>query len=275
VKWRFAFDANDVRAALEALGVRNGDTVLTHSAYSAFEAFTGRSPQEIVEVMTASVGSDGTLLMPTLPFRGSALQWVAGQAVFDVKRTPSKMGLLTEVFRQSAGVSRSVHPTHAVAAWGANAQAMIADHCAAGTPCGHPSPFSKLRDADAWILFAGTSIRAMTYYHSLEELLEPLMPRSPFTQQTFQMVSRDTSGNLVECSFRLFEPTLSSERDLTPLVPLLRARGQWQERRLGTLDLALVRVRDVTRIVMEHAERGSFFYRSLWKGNEPARGRTR
>ena len=64
--------------------------------------------------------------MPTFPFQGA--QGADKYSRFDVQKTPSKVGILTEVFRQTQGVERSKHPTHPVAAWGLHANEIVSTH---------------------------------------------------------------------------------------------------------------------------------------------------
>src|SRR5437667_5181902 len=111
------FSPADLLQLLRRVGVTPGDTLLVHSSFDRFAAFLGK-PTEIIAVLQEAVGDAGTLLMPTLPFTGTAVEYVKRGVTFEVKRTPSQMGFLTEMFRRSSGVVRSVHPTHAAAAWG-------------------------------------------------------------------------------------------------------------------------------------------------------------
>src|SRR6266571_3397586 len=47
-------------------------------------------------------------------------------------------------FRRGPEVVRSLHPTHSVAVSGNKADAIVAGHHAAETPCGRPTPYGKL-----------------------------------------------------------------------------------------------------------------------------------
>src|SRR5437773_1957507 len=174
---------------------------------------------DIIQVLQEAVGPSGTLLMPTMPFSGTALEYVAKDKVFDVTRTPSQMGLITELFRRSPGVRRSIHPTHPVAAWGYKAKEMLEDHHLAKSPCGRQSPYGKLIEFESKILFLGTDIDVMTFFHTLEEELEPKMPFSPFTKEIFTLRCKDQDGNILVSSTRLFDPIYSRRRDLQKLVP--------------------------------------------------------
>src|SRR5688572_10370238 len=112
-----SFSSAHLATAVSALGLNGGDTVLVHSSYDAFQGFAGK-PTDVITVLQDIIGAQGVLMMPTLPFTGTAVDYVRSDPVFDVKRTPSRMGLLTELFRRRGDVLRSVHPTHSVAVWG-------------------------------------------------------------------------------------------------------------------------------------------------------------
>jgi len=238
------FSKADLVQALRRLGVAPGDTLLVHSSMDQFGAFLG-TPTDIILALQEAVGATGTLLMPTLPFTGTAVDYVQKGGIFDVKRTPSKMGLLTEIFRRSPGVIRSVHPTHAVAAWGRFAAEMVKDHALAGTPCGRQTPYGRLLDHSGKILFLGTDIHVMTFFHAVEEILDPQFPFSPFSKEIFSAKSRDEHGNLLVSQTRLFEPHYSRRRNLEKLVPVLKARRWWAESRLGGLKAILLKASEV------------------------------
>ncbi len=257
-RWR-AFQAHDLLAALRKLGVTPGSVVMVHSSFDRFAGFTGK-PTDVIRVLEEAVGPTGTLLMPTLPFTGTAVEYVSRRPVFDVRRTPSQVGLLTELFRRSAGVARSVHPTHPVAAWGARATDMLANHHLARTPCGKGTPFARLFERDGRILFLGAGIESMTFFHYVEEVLEPAMPRSPFTRDDFTLESRDETGAIAVSKTRLFDPALSRRRNLTKLAPVLRGQGAWAQTRLGELDIILLKARDVMAASRELAAAGVYCY---------------
>jgi aminoglycoside 3-N-acetyltransferase len=238
------FSKADLVQMLHRLGVAPGDTLFVHSSLDEFRAFLGK-PTDIILALQEAVGPTGTLLMVTLPFTGTAVDYVQKGEIFDVKRTPSQMGLLTEIFRRSPGVIRSVHPTHSVAAWGRFAAEMVRDHFNAGTPCGRQTPYGRLLDHAGKILFLGTEINVMTFFHSVEEILEPQLPFSPFTKEVYSPKSRDEHGNLHVSQTRLFEPHYSRRRNIEKLVPVLRERHWWRETRLGGLKAILLKASEV------------------------------
>jgi len=257
-RWR-AFDAGDLAAALRAVGIKPGDVVMVHSAFDRFAGFSGK-PSDVLRVLQDAVGPGGTLLMPTIPFTGIAVEYVSRGLVFDVRRTPSQVGLLTELFRRSPGVARSVHPTHSVAARGARAADMLANHHLARTPCGEGTPFARLAEHDGRILSLGAGIESMTFYHYLEEILEPNMPMSPFTKEEYILKALDDAGATLHTKTRLFDPALSRRRNLTVLEPALRRQGAWTQTRLGELEILLLRARDMMTAARGLAAQGVYCY---------------
>ncbi len=255
-----AWTADDLATLLRRLGIGAGDTLMVHSAFGKFTGFHG-TPRDVVETLQALIGPEGTLLMPTMPFRGTAVQYAGENQVLDVRDTPSAMGIITETFRHMPGVRRSVHPTHPVAAWGAGAAEMIRDHHEAATPCGRGSPFARLPDRNGKILLLGAGINSMTYFHAMEEDLEPRMPFSPMTRETFVLRARDRDGNVVETTTRLYDPDLSRRRDLRLLIPWFKKLDAWTEEMIGGLDVILVNAADAREVGRTMAENGVYAYR--------------
>jgi len=254
-----SFDSADLLEQLQRVGVRAGQVIIVHSSFDQFEGFRGK-PSEVIGVLQQAVGPTGTILMPTIPFTGSALDYVREAPIFDVRRTPSKMGLITELFRRSPGVIRSVHPTHSVAAWGARAAELIRDHPIAMTPCGAGSPFAKLIEHEGKILLLGTGIEAMTFYHTIEELIEPYMPFTPFTEEQFTLKSKDSDGSVVTITTRLYDRLLSRRRNLRKLIPVLRRRGAWSPDRIGVLETILLDARTVLEVCRNLASEKRYCY---------------
>lgn len=259
VRLAHGFSRQDLARLLRTLGISPKDVVMVHSAFDRFEGFDGK-PTDVISALQAAVGEEGAVLMPTIPFAGTAIEYVKTLGMFDVARTPSRMGLITEVFRRMPGVVRSIHPTHSVAAWGKRSAELIKDHNMAKTPCGKLSPFGQLPDIGGKILLLGADIESMTFFHCIEEDLEPLMPFSPFTKDIFVLSSKDAEGHIVETRTRLFDPHVSRRRNLQKLVPFLKDKGYWHEARVGLLRGIILKAGEVADTCRVMAQGGVFCY---------------
>ena len=254
-----SFTPEGLLRQLQQLGLGRGDIVLVHSSFDAFAGFSGK-PTDVIDALQKAIGPEGTLLMPTLPFTGTAVEYVRRSPVFDVVRTPSRMGLITELFRRSPEVVRSVHPTHPVAVWGKDAAWIVDGHHLADTPCGKGTPFARLLDRGGKILLLGADIASLTFYHMIEEAIETRLPSSPFTQQHFVLTSRQKDGILVSTETRLFEPVVSRRRNLYKLVPELKKLGAWRQQQIGQLAMTMLNAKDVYAVVVAMLDRGITCY---------------
>lgn len=95
---------------------------------------------------------------------------------FDLQRSPSQMGLLTELFRRSKGVLQSKHPAYRVAALGPEAEALISGHELAPSGMGQGTPFEYMALHNAQILGIGKTFQVMTQVHHVESLLGESWP---------------------------------------------------------------------------------------------------
>ena len=91
------------------------------------------------------------------------------QPVYDVLYTPVCISLLPELFRKRPGVHRSWHPTHSVAAFGADAEEFVRGDENCPTPCARDSAWGRLYDRDAYVLLVGVELNRMTFFHGVEE----------------------------------------------------------------------------------------------------------
>lgn len=150
------------------LGLPTGSTAMVHSSLRAFGQVPGGA-DTVIEALLASLGDAGTLLMPALSY----MSVTPSHPVFDLRTTPSCVGIIPEAFRQRAGVHRSMHPTHSVCGLGRLAAELLSGHDRDQTPCGAHSPFHRLPETDGFILMLGCGLEPNTSMHAVEELVTP------------------------------------------------------------------------------------------------------
>jgi len=167
---------------LKKLGLRPGDVVLVHSAFSKL-GWTMGGPQTMVEALTDAVGPDGTVVMtaqtglsdpaewnsPPVP-----KEWVAtirrNMPPYDPKLTPVRgQGVLPEYFRGWPGVVRSAHPEISFCAVGKRARSLMRGHTLEAD-FGTKSPLGKMVRAGAKILMLGTTYESCTALHLSEHV---------------------------------------------------------------------------------------------------------
>ncbi len=169
-----------VAGGLRELGLGRGDRVFVHSSLKDLAparqllALPQMGMPAAVEGIREAVGPEGLIALPAFSFcfaRGAIHR--GRPVIFSRQSAPSRVGDLTNYFRQLPGVVRSAHPTHSVAAWGERAEEFVAHHrWDDGPTFNWDSPWGKLCDWDFYILFFGTHMFTCTLVHAVEEWMQ-------------------------------------------------------------------------------------------------------
>ena len=177
-----AHTAASLRADLERLGVATGDVVMVHAAMSRMGRLL-HGPDAFVTALREAVGETGTVMAyvdwdgdyeDLLDGHGRILpEWREKIPPFDPasSRAVRDNGILAEFIRTTPGGLRSGNPGASVAAIGANAEWLTADH-PLDYGYGEGSPFAKLVGAGAKVLMAGAPLDTMTLLHHAEHLAD-------------------------------------------------------------------------------------------------------
>jgi aminoglycoside 3-N-acetyltransferase len=155
--------ADEMRSAFDHL-IGKAETLLVHTSLSSCGRFTA-GPGDVL--LGLSEFCD-TLMLPTHTYCYPMAPNEAG-SLFDREITPSKTGLLTEIFRKQTGTTRSIHATHSLAASGALAEQVCRDHHRHNTPCGADTPYSHLVQRKASVLLFGVTFHSYTLFHTAED----------------------------------------------------------------------------------------------------------
>lgn len=203
---------------LKRVGIPQGDNLIVHSSLKSLGYVHGGA-QTVINALLRTIGSGGTLMMPTFTF--SLPMW--NMPPYEKATSPSRVGRLTEVFRQMPGVLRSDHPSHSAAAFGPLAEELVSDHLQC-SPLGRNSPFEKFYRHGGKILLLGTRQDTNSILHLCEVLAELAYLEVAFTPgQNFEIAAmKNEKGEIVE--FRLYQVPGCS-RGFTQCEPYLRAEG--------------------------------------------------
>jgi len=253
-----SYDATALIAALRGMGISESDTLLVHSNFEPLSGFKG-SPNDVVDALAGFVGREGNLLMVSIPFRGSAYDHLALGKTFDVRKTMSMMGLITEMFRRRPGTRRSLHPTHPVLAVGKDADWLVADHERCRYPCGPGSPFEKFRTLGGKILFYDVGFGAITFFHYVEHLLAPDLPFPVYDERVFETPVLDAGGARHTVTTQAY--TREYPRSAEKLEQEMVREGKIATARVGNSRLLLATAEDVVACQTAMVRAGRYPYR--------------
>jgi len=170
---------------LTELGLAEGSIVIVHSSLSRLGWVIGGA-QDVVGALLESVGSTGTVVMPshstqlTDPARWKSpavpQEWQeiirSELPAYDPALTPTRaMGAIAELFRTHPLAHRSSHPFYSFAAIGPQAE-MIVSGQSLEDGLGERSPLARLFDLNAFVLLLGLDHSINTSLHLAEHRCE-------------------------------------------------------------------------------------------------------
>ena len=168
----------DILNALSKVGACNGQTIMVHTSLSSL-GFVCGGAQVIIEALLETVGTEGTIMMPTQSWKNLdpaiGVHWEEPENWWPLIRenwpaynkdiTPTNtMGAVAEMFRKWPGTLRSDHPARSVAAWGKQAAYLTATHDLSNI-FGDGSPIGKLYELDGLVLLIGVGYDKNTSLH--------------------------------------------------------------------------------------------------------------
>ncbi len=216
---------------LRTIGIKDGDVVMLHSSLSKIGYVEGGA-DTVIKAFLEVLGDNGTLAMPSFPARGFNYDFLLSNPVFDVRNTPSKMGIITEVFRKMKGVKRSNHPTDSVCSFGKYAEYLIKDHFNQITPYNSYSPFYKLSELKAKIILIGVDLNSLTNFHTLEDaILDFIYPIYHQTIFTTQII--DEKGENLTMQTKVHNPVFSKKRKCNDFIKLFMDAGFMKTFKIG------------------------------------------
>lgn len=168
----------DILNALASVGVGEGQSIMVHTSLSSL-GFVCGGAQIVIEALLESVGSEGTIMMPTQSWKNldptTGVHWEEPEQWWQIIRdnwpaynkdiTPTNtMGAVAEMFRKWPGSLRSDHPARSVAAKGKYAEYLTQGHDLSNI-FGEGSPIGKLYELDGYVLLIGVGYDKNTSLH--------------------------------------------------------------------------------------------------------------
>ncbi|MBR5543006.1 MAG: AAC(3) family N-acetyltransferase [Oscillospiraceae bacterium] len=240
--------SQQVREALIKLGIKEGDSILTHSSFKSLGE-TENGAATVVEGMKLAVGEDGTVLFPTLCQK----DWPNVYKNWNMD-AESDVGYLTNYFRKLPEALRSNQATHSVAAIGKKAAYVTETHGETGrrygifgdTPFSADSPWEKMYHIDTKVVFLGVGIRKCTFRHFAEYcFMEDCLKRAEGSSEY------DRLKGQVWCYENWDAAGVWPHLDSEYIQTVMEKRGMVHKATCGNAELLMVSSEDFVDISME------------------------
>jgi len=255
----------DLRADLERLGLMAGDIVMAHGALSRVGRMLN-GPDALIGALLDATSPGGTALAYTDwdarydelldPDGRVPAVWRPHVPAFDAatSRAARDNGVLPEFLRTWPGARRSASPGASVAALGARADWITADH-PLDYGYGKCSPLAKLVSAGGKVLLVGAPLDTMTLLHHAEHLAQIPGKRVIRYEVPF-VTSGGAEWRMVE-EFDTAAPVVDGLDDdyFGTIVNAFLASGQGIEGMIGDAPSVLVEAAPITAFAVDWLER--------------------
>ncbi len=225
----------DLVDGFRQIGLTRDDTVLVHSSYKSIGPVDGRA-ETVIAALLHVLGAEGTLIMPNFNF-----DFCKGQP-WDVRTTPSHMGILTELVRQDPRSCRVFHPIYSFAIIGKHQERLCGRRYQSSY--GADSLFGQLRELDAKIMVIGLSYNdSMTFFHHVEEM-EGVDYRY---MKSFRGQVTDWDGSTREETFTMLVRDIEKgvHTMVDPMGALMEQAGVISVGRVGQARVSLMKANEV------------------------------
>ena len=229
-RWSGAVAVGDVARAVNQLVDGQPRLLMMHSSLSHCGYIEGGA----ATVIDVAGGVCDTLCLPTHTYC-YPMSRSDPPPRFDPLTTRSVVGEITNFFWQQAGVCRSVHPTHSLAARGPLAAELCRGHELCQTPCGPGTPYERLVEGDAAVLMFGVTMNTYTFFHTAEDaagcpyLYEP---------EPYDLVALDREGHPHQV--RMYRQDMSVRRRFAAMDRVLERAGLLRRGSLGHGELLFI-----------------------------------
>ncbi|MBT3237543.1 MAG: hypothetical protein HOK06_01565 [Rhodospirillaceae bacterium] len=253
-----------IEEALHAAGIAAGDTVFVHSAVRGLVLSLlaeGRRDGNLVEAaaevlhsaISTTLGANGTIASPAFFY-----EYGRYGTPFDAATSPTdkRLGGFCSWMLNVPGMRRSLCPTVSVIASGKNASEI----CDTGTGFGYGSmsPWQRLVDLDAKMLFWECTPRMMTFVHHVEVLAGVPHTYNKVYDAPVTGLDGPFDGPVVS-AVRYLDEDFEIVYELARFTTAATEAGIVRTAKMGSLNLQVIGFRDAEALLLEKLSQDPYF----------------
>jgi aminoglycoside N3'-acetyltransferase len=171
-KYYTPYNTIEFKKYLKNIDIKKGDSVfIMCSANNVYRKTGYKLPvltllNDLLEV----IGEKGTIM--ALCFSNDREKILTGEKKFNIKRTHTESGILSELIRRKPGSERSMHPIFSAVAYGYKAKEYCSEHYKTHYAFDQYSPYYKITQDSGKYLGVGVGVEAYTPAHMIDDHLK-------------------------------------------------------------------------------------------------------
>lgn len=172
----------------DKMNLQIGDLVMIHASVGQLNLTFPF--YKILSILRDVIGEEGTMVFPTYP-EETSYKFLKEGGTFNIKRSASFTGALSEFARRQPGAKRSMHPIKSVAAIGPLAEELVSEHHLSVYPYDQCSPYYKIFEHKAKIIGIGVRTTYLSAVHTVDDYLKADFPVWPYHDELFEVECKD------------------------------------------------------------------------------------
>lgn len=224
---------NPVHAILDRLEISPSDPIVFFHIKS--EAFASWGDWRFVlDSLESYFSKKTTICMPSFPFpRNNYTDYFKTDPLFDVRRTPSRVSVITEIFRRDPRCARSMNPFLPVAARGPLAEFITSEHHLNPSPFSEVSPLNKILNLKGKVVGLGFDCNTNAFIHLIDEQLKNSYPFKLYEESAFMLRLIDRQSQESRITSQLLTSEITKKIKPRKLKPHLLTEPFYKEHRLN------------------------------------------
>ncbi|CDU10772.1 conserved hypothetical protein [Vibrio coralliirubri] len=239
------------------LGLVRGDHLFVHASLSLIN--TKLSSLQVLDILLDIVGEKGSVTVPCYPPMSSK-KFMLSRSKFNVLKTRSGMGELSEHVRKHPLSIRSLHPTKSIASIGLNREYLTYSVRDNFTAFGVGSPYEKMLDLTPKVLGVGVPMSYLSYVHCAEDMLDNEYPLNVNESDIYTKVCVDEVGQELEVKTKVHDMTVVANANPEKFVSKFLDRNHWKKRNWYMTPFFVVDAQKLTEEIRLQSIKGNTVY---------------
>ena len=212
------------------------------------------STKEIVNELNNYFDYTSSIFMPSFPFsKADYYPYMLSDEVFNIKKTPCRVNLITEIFRRDPDVIRSLHPYLSVAGKGPMALDILNEHHKSIKLFDAKTPFYKIMQNNGYVIGLGVDCNTNSFAHLPDDLMLKYYNFSIYENKIYQKkcIDYDEIQHIIKT--QLVSKDISKKIRPRNLKHKLRETAFYKEHQLNGIEFYSLKIKDYVQWVFEES----------------------
>ena len=206
--------------------------------------------KDILKGLDDYFDTSSTYFLPSFTFSGAEYhKYLEATPIFDIRKTPCKVNLISEIFRRNKDTIRSLHPWLSVAGKGTMAKEILHEQHKEIEIFGEKSPFYKIMQRDGYVVGLGVDCNTNSFAHLSDELMKDLYTFPVYEDKIYTTTCIDYKGVKQIVKTTLLHKDISKNIKPRKLKKLFNSQNFYREKKIHEINFYSLKIKDSVQYI--------------------------